>query len=159
VSGEAGFDDRFDELYRVAYRAAFGVFGERAEAEDCAQDALARLLIAWPRVEDYAAAWVARVSSNAAIDRWRRREREHRLPAGDAAIDPVESYRHDVVSALRRLPRRQREAVALRYLCDLSEAETAAAMGCSTGAVKSATSRGLDRMRRLLGSAFGLEGC
>jgi RNA polymerase sigma factor (sigma-70 family) len=100
------------------------------------------------------------VASNGAIDRWRRRERQQRSTVKDARlIDSVESYRHDVVLALRALPRRQREAVALRYLCDLSEADTAAAMGCSTGAVKSATSRGLERLRRSLGSAFEMEGC
>jgi RNA polymerase sigma factor (sigma-70 family) len=62
-----------------------------------------------------------------------------------AAVD-----RATVVAALRQLPRRQREAVALRYYADLSEAATAELMGVSTGAVKSYTSRGLGRLAEQL---------
>jgi RNA polymerase sigma factor (sigma-70 family) len=65
--------------------------------------------------------------------------------------------RRDLVVALRALPRRQREAVALRYLADLPEADAAAAMGCSLGTVKSATSRGLERLRVELGSQWAWE--
>jgi RNA polymerase sigma factor (sigma-70 family) len=58
--------------------------------------------------------------------------------------------RSAVVHALRDLPRRQREAIVLRYYADLSEAQTAYAMGISTGAVKSHTSRGMAALRHLL---------
>ena len=59
--------------------------------------------------------------------------------------------------ALSALPRRQREAVALRYLADLPEAETAGAMGCTVGTVKSTVARGLDRLRVELGPQWALE--
>jgi RNA polymerase sigma factor (sigma-70 family) len=58
--------------------------------------------------------------------------------------------REAVVHALQQLPRRQREAVVLRYYGDLSEAQTASAMGCSVGAVKSHTSRAMAALRPLL---------
>jgi RNA polymerase sigma factor (sigma-70 family) len=58
--------------------------------------------------------------------------------------------RHAVVAALRGLPDRQREAIVLRYYADLSEAEIAAAMGISRGAVKSHTSRGMSALRTTL---------
>jgi RNA polymerase sigma factor (sigma-70 family) len=61
--------------------------------------------------------------------------------AEESAYDAFE--RAAVVIALRRLPRRQREAVTLRYFSELSEAETAAVMGCAVGSVKAYTSRGL----------------
>jgi RNA polymerase sigma factor (sigma-70 family) len=90
------------------------------------------------------------VSANLALDRTKRRQRL--LPASrpESASELVDE-RDAVVSALRQLPARQREAVVLRFLVDLSEAEVACAMGCTVGAVKSAASRGLDRLRSQLG--------
>ena len=73
------FAGRFDELYGVAYRAAYGILGNRAEAEDCSQEALARALVRWRRMHDYAPAWVARVSVNLALDRTRSARRADRL--------------------------------------------------------------------------------
>ena len=60
-------------------------------------------------------------------------------------------------SALRALPRRQREAVVLRFLVDLTEHDTARAMGCTRGTVKSAAARGLARLRVALGPTWALE--
>ena len=81
------FAGQFEELYRVAYRAAYGILGNRAEAEDCSQEALARALVRWRRMHDYAPAWVARVSVNLALDRTRSTRRADRLapPAPRAA--------------------------------------------------------------------------
>jgi len=69
---------------------------------------------------------------------------------GDVADD--EAVLDEVLAALRRLPRRQQVAVVLRHYCDLSEAETAAVMGISVGAVKSTTSKGLTALRAVLRS-------
>lgn len=68
---------------------------------------------------------------------------------GDAFADPSGGLvtRLDLVEGLRRLPRRQREVVALRYLADVSEAETARLLGCSTGTVKTHAHRGLAALR------------
>jgi RNA polymerase sigma-70 factor (sigma-E family) len=68
--------------------------------------------------------------------------------ADDDAISAVE--RAAVVAAMRNLPRRMREAVALRYYADLTEAQTADVMGVSVGSVKSYTARGLERLAALL---------
>ena len=62
----------------------------------------------------------------------------------------AELDRSAVVSALRRLPARQREALVLRYYCDLSEAQIASTMGISRGAVKSHTARGMSSLRTVL---------
>ena len=73
------------------------------------------------------------------------------LEVGSAESYAMEQVqRETVLDALQQLPRRQREAVVLRYYGDLSEAQTAAAMGCSVGAVKSHTSRAMSALRPLL---------
>src|SRR5690606_11275701 len=114
--------------------------------------ALARALDRWERIDGHATAWVARTATNTAIDRWRRRRRSE--PTGkvidQASVDDVEVRRDELVAVLRMLPRRQREAVVLRHLLDLTEHDTATAMRCSTGTVKSATARGLARLREAL---------
>ena len=156
----ATFVDQFSELHRVGYRAAFAVLGRRADAEDCTQEALARALVRWSRVHSYAPAWIARVTTNLALDRTRQ---TNRVDAGASVADsldrhdPVADRRRDLVTALRALPKRQREAVALRYLADLPENQTASAMGCSVGAVKSNTAKGLQRLRLDLGPRWAWE--
>ncbi|MBV8984315.1 MAG: SigE family RNA polymerase sigma factor, partial [Acidimicrobiia bacterium] len=64
------FEEAFDGLYGVAYRVAYRLTGERAEAEDVAQEALARAYSRWRRVDGYAEAWVSKVSANLAVDVW-----------------------------------------------------------------------------------------
>jgi len=156
----ATFVDQFSELHRIGYRAAFAVLGRRADAEDCTQEALARALVRWNRVHSYAPAWVARVTTNLALDRARQ---TNRLAAGASVADsadqhdPVTERRRDLVAALRALPKRQRETVALRYLADLPENQTASAMGCSVGTVKSNTAKGLQRLRLDLGPRWAWE--
>jgi RNA polymerase sigma factor (sigma-70 family) len=153
---EDEFVDRFEELYRVGYRAAFAILGNRHEAEECAQEALARLLARWLRVRAYASPWVVRVATNLALDRVRARKRaEGRCPrSSEDAAEELADRRRDLGVALAALPRRQREAVVLRYLVDLSERDTATAMGCSVGTVKSTVARALERMKTELGPAW-----
>lgn len=145
------FDDEFGELYRAAYRVAFRLLGDRAEAEDVAQEALARTYVRWRAVETYAAAFACRVATNAAIDRARR---TRRLSSDDVperhAADAFSEDRIDLQRALRALPRRQREVVALRYLADQPEDAVAAALGVSVGSVKTHASRGLAALRASL---------
>lgn len=152
------FVARFPELFGVAYRASFPILGSREEAEDCAQEALARLLARVRRVPPEAAVpWVARVSTNLAIDRWRKVARERERPPAATSSTALDVRRSDLVRALRALPTRQREAVVLRHLLDLSERDTATALRCTPGTVKSTTSRGLDRLRELLGPEWALD--
>lgn len=140
------FDDEYPRLWSTAYRVAFRVLGTRAEAEDVAAEACARAYASWRRVSSYPEPWVARVAGNLAIDVIRRRGRS-RDPEEGRTRDPMLEDRLDLQRALRRLPRRQREVVTLRYLADLPEETVALALGCSVGTVKTHASRGLAALR------------
>ena len=147
------FEEAFDRLYGRAYGVGYQLLGTRAEAEDVAQEALARAYSRWRQVQDYAEPWVVRVASNLAIGSWRKRRRLTRLePRDDAGAAGPDGHRVDLHRALRKLSRRQREVVVLRYLADLSEADVARALDCSPGAVKQHASRGLSALRSTLGA-------
>jgi len=153
------FELAFDGLYRLAYRVAFRILGDRLDAEDVAQEALARASVRWSRLHERPEGWVSRVASNLAIDRYRRRRRQPPIPSGPVGIvDERMGERGDLVAALRKLSRRQREVVVLRYLADLSEADVAVVLGCSVGSVKSHGSRGLAALRTHLGGVDGTDG-
>jgi RNA polymerase sigma factor (sigma-70 family) len=134
------FEEAFPVLLRDAYRVAYRLLGNRTEAEDVAQEACARAYSRWSSVRDHAEPWCVRVASNLALDLLRRRTRSRRheaqLVAAGTVVPPVSADRLDLVNALAQLPRRQRETVVLRYLGDLSEAQTADLLGCSVGSVK-----------------------
>lgn len=137
-------------------RAATAMCGDHHVAEDIVQDVLARVYVAWRRVED-PDAYARRALVNATTSRWRARARrpevhlDDRVPLvdPDRGVDGVDD-RHAVVAALALLPDRQRAAVVLRYLTGCTEAETARAMGTSVGTVKSQTSKALARLRTLV---------
>jgi len=159
----AGADERLTELYTAHYRslvrlAAF-LTGDRDNAEEVVQDAYVKVLGSWRglREPDKAAAYLRTAVVNLSRSRLRRRQvaaRHRPEPPPDVASAEVSAMRtvqrDAVLHALHQLPARQREAVVLRYYGDLSEAQTAAAMGCSTGAVKSHTSRAMAALRPLL---------
>ena len=141
-----------------------------------AAEALARTLRAWRRVRGMGSpdAWVARVTTNLAIDLLRRRKRLGDgsgsiidIVAGNGTVGIVATAsaasagagRNDDVDTrilvrdmVRSLPRRQRDVLALRYLADLSEAEIADLLGIAPGSVKCHASRGIDRLRKRLGA-------
>lgn len=153
LSGDDDFDAAFEQLAAIAYRVGYRLLGTRPEAEDVAQEALARAYARWRRVQGHAEPWVARVAANLALDRLRSHDRSRRgaLPARDvaapddggrAALDRLELAR-----LLASLPRRQREVVVLRYLADRSEADTARELGTSVGSVKRHAHRGLGALR------------
>ncbi len=138
------------ELFALAYRVGFRMLGSRADAEDVAQETVARALVRWTKVREYPHAWVARVSANMAIDVIRRRRRERRSTGerhDRVAADAFVGERIELVAALERLPRRQRDVVVLRYVADIGEAEVAQQLGCSVGTVKQHASRGLSSLR------------
>ena len=143
------FEDSYDSMLRLAYRAAFRLLGERAAAEDVAAESLARAYSRWSSVSGHAEAWVVTVATNLALDVGRRRARAASRPIElieEGRVDDVE-LRLDLQAAVRALPRRQRQVVALRFLADFSEAATAAALAIDVGTVKSHASRGLSRLR------------
>ena len=153
------FEEVFPVLIRDAYRVAYRLLGDRSEAEDVAQEACARTYSRWSSVRDHAEPWCVRVASKLALDvlraRTRATKRNQRVIASDAAtaqLSPSAGVddRIDLYAALEKLPKRQRETVVLRYLGDLSEAQTADLMGCSVGSVKTHSSRGLAALKEVL---------
>lgn len=146
------FEEVFSDLYRLAYRVSFRVLGDRGDAEDVAQEALARTHVRWARLCDRPEGWIVRVATNLAIDRLRRRSRTTEpLSEPVVLVETHLSERIDLARALRRLSRRQREVVVLRYLADWPELEVADVLGCTPGTVKSHASRGLAQLRHHLG--------
>jgi RNA polymerase sigma-70 factor (ECF subfamily) len=155
LSSPDDFDAFFYALLPQVLRVAERMTGDHATAEDVAGEAFARAFARWPKLKvlPHREAWVLRVASNVAIDLFRRR----RLPmtTAGARSDPAEVVvlRASLVEALRSIPKRHREAVVLRYLADLSEAEVAVALGVRPGTVKSQ----LHRARRSLVDRLGAD--
>ncbi|MCU1462654.1 MAG: sigma-70 family polymerase sigma factor [Acidimicrobiales bacterium] len=128
--------------------------GDPDVASEIAQEALARAWERWDRVRasESPEAWVFRVAFNLTASRFRRRRRER------AAMDRITSrrppaHRTDAIDALavrtavRALPPRQRAALVLRYFADLTVDDTAMAMRCAPGTVKSLTSKAIGALR------------
>lgn len=127
--------------------------GDRAVAEELAQEALIRACEHWGRVRgmDNRRAWLTRVAINLANSWFRRRFAERRAHARHGAPSTVA---HDdaadviaVRAAVAALPRRQRTALVLRYFADLPAAEVAAQMGCAEPTVRSLTNRAISSLR------------
>ncbi len=134
-------------------RLAFGLTGDRWLAEDIAQTALARAYVAWRRVSraDDPDAYVRRILVNTSNRRFRRRrvtEQPGNLPETpvDGPADLI-GERTALLAALRQLPPRQRAVIVLRYWQDLTDAQIAAALGCSPGTVRSQLARALAKLR------------
>jgi RNA polymerase sigma-70 factor (sigma-E family) len=142
-------------------RAAIVLAGGRQEGEDLLQAALERLLRRWPRVRTDPEGYLRRTLYNLAADGWRRRgawQRKRPLlqagldhGTGTDAVDTVD-LRDALGRALVQLPPLQRAVLVLRYWEQLTQAETAELLGCPEGTVKSATARGLHRLRELTAS-------
>lgn len=150
--------ESFDDYVRTRgarlVRAAYLLTGDRHVAEDIVQNALASMIVSWRRLRDVSNldAYAYRSVVNAGR-RWRRRRWTGEIPFAHVPAPVVDQDpdrfdgRSDVVAALRDLPPRQRSVLVLRYYADLTEAETAAILGCSVGTVKSQSSRGLATLR------------
>jgi RNA polymerase sigma-70 factor (sigma-E family) len=136
---------------------AFRMLGDIGAAEDVVQDAFLGLYRRWDHLTDPSAALAYLRTSvlNGCRNAMRRRSRpgavteEQPLESAEATVLHTEEHRA-ILDAVRRLPARQREAVVLRYYLDMSEDQAAAAMRVSRGTVKSATSRGIARVGRML---------
>lgn len=136
-------------------RTAYLMTGNRAEAEDLLQTALAKTFVAWRRVReaDNPEAYVRRVMLNTRTSLWRRRRVDEQpyadVPERAETADPFgSSDLHDALwRALGTLGRRQRAVLVLRYYEQLSEAEIAETLGISVGTVKSQASRALATLR------------
>ena len=137
-------------------RTAALLAGSRQDGEDLLQAALERLLRRGRRL-DNPGGYLRRTLYNLAADGWRRQGAWRRKlvvigaseSAREADLMAAVDLRDALIRVLRMLPPQQRTVIVLRYWEQMSEAETAAVLGCSEGTVKSAASRGLRRMREL----------
>ena len=131
--------------------------GDAARAEDAVQTALTNLFLAWSRVRpENVNAYARRCVVNAATDEHRRlfhRREQVQAELPEVAVDQ-NGDDESALSLLSTLPAGMRAAVVLRYIEGLSIAETAHAMRCSEGNVKSQSNRGLQRLRELLPSTM-----
>lgn len=133
--------------------------GDQHLAEDIVQSTLTRLYLSWPLFKRATnpGGYARRALVNALMDEhrrpWRRRERtSSEVPERPSAEPEAGSARVDALhAALRDLPPKMRAAVVYRYFHDLSVADTADALNCSQGTVKSQTARALDQLRAALG--------
>jgi RNA polymerase sigma-70 factor (ECF subfamily) len=156
----------FEELVRrhqgIALRTAYLVAGDETDAQDAAQDALVKAYRALGRFRPGAPfrPWLLRIVANEARNRRRAAGRRRALglraaadaASGDAAPSPEAAVvsaerRGELLAALDRLGEDHRLVLSCRYLLELSEGETAAALGVRRGTVKSRLARALDRLR------------
>lgn len=141
----------FAEFYRRHYesmvRLAYLLTHSRSAAEDAVQDAFLRAHGRWDTIRE-PPLYVRRAVVNACHTQHRRRRRElDRMPRPP---EPVVSRPDEMWDALSRLAPRRRAVLVLRFYADLSEADTARALGCRPGTVKSLTSRALADLRRVI---------
>jgi RNA polymerase sigma-70 factor (ECF subfamily) len=170
---KGGDVDAYQQLVRchqtAAFRVAMLITSNAAEAQDAANDAMVKAFYALGRFrsESPFRPWLLRIVANEARNRRRSSTRRANLAgraelarpsSGDAAPSPedavIASMEHQALfEAINRLERRDREVIALRYLAELTEAETAAALDCAVGTAKSRLSRALKRLRTAMGTA------
>jgi RNA polymerase sigma factor (sigma-70 family) len=161
--------ESYDQLVRehqaIAFRTAYVITGSAADAEEVVQDAFVKAYRARGRFRSGAPfrPWLLAIVANEARNRRRATGRRARLslqlaeerPSGGAAPSPevallAREERAELLAAVDRLGEEQRAAVACRYFLGLSEAETAAVLGCRPGTVKSRLSRALARLEEEL---------
>lgn len=153
---KSDFEQFMAARWQPLVRTAYVLTGNQQDAEDMAQTALTNAYSVWPRIRkaDDVTIYVHKILIN--VYRTARRRRRvlevltsavpERHGAAAAAADSLHD-RDEVARALAVLPPRQRAVIVLRYLEDLTEAQTASVLGCSVGTVKSQTSKALAKLR------------
>ena len=151
---EAFYRDALDPVYRAVLLAT----RHPERAEDAVHEAFARALERWDRVaaHENPRAWVIRVALNHHTSSWRIWQREAPEPPEIAVEDelPIDPW---LLRAVWRLPRRQRQVVALRILADMSAEQTAETLGITVGAVGAHLHRALGTLRSMLGATAFAE--
>lgn len=160
LDADSAVTELFDAQHTRMLRVAAVLLGDRAAAEDVVQEAFLGLHQSWGRVRDkgQAVGYLHRSVVNGARSLLRRRTLAQRLHlTGPGPLASAEAVAlagvpdGPVVAALRALPRREREVVLFRHYLDLSERQTAEALGLRPGSVKAYGSRGLATLRAVLG--------
>jgi RNA polymerase sigma-70 factor (sigma-E family) len=156
----------FDQFVRDSsprlLRMAYLLIGDRGHAEDVVQTALLQVALKWRRIRGAPAPYARRTVVNLAKNHWRDRVR--RPHESTATIEPCYAppeadvmLQQLLLPAVMDLPVRQRAVLVLRYFQDLSVEQTADALGCSTGTVKSQTHHALNKLREALGDHADLR--
>ena len=168
LRAQRGDAHAYEDLVRrhreIAFRVAYVIARNPSDAEDATQEALVK---AWRalgrfRPDEPLRPWLLRIVANEARNRRRSAGRRERLvlraaaSSGEAAPSPEDTaldhaQRADLLHALDQLPDASREVLAYRYLLELSEEDTAAALDVKVGTVKSRTSRALERLKEAYG--------
>lgn len=131
---QESFDSFYGSQYPALVRVGYVLAGSWAVAEDLAQDAFVKAYDRWEHVGglDDPAAWLRRVVANAATSRWRRLRTELKFQHRFVDDPVVDEYGDgELWAAVRRLPRRQAQAIALRFVVGLGPSEIASTLGCS----------------------------
>ena len=154
-----GFDGELEEFVQQHYSRLVGFLelrtGDRDLAEDLAQDSVLKLMQNWDHVRSLSSGWgwLVTVAINTQISWWRRlrtKQRNRGFIAQQTRLTQTSEYPVEALSLLDQLPEKQRAAVILRYYAGLSVAETAQALGCAEGTVKSATAQARSFLRKTL---------
>jgi RNA polymerase sigma-70 factor (ECF subfamily) len=150
------FADFYRQFRASCFRAVYATVGDRQLAEELVSEGFARAWASWRRVSRHPApqAWVARTALNLHISWWRRRRREVAWNGQDFSdgsdVESLVDGDIAVFAALRTLPLRQREVLALRVLLDLDVGTTAATLGIAPGTVKAHLHRAIEALRTQL---------
>jgi len=153
------FEAFYERELKSVIGLAFVLSGSRTAAEDLAQDAFLAAHRSWDRIGRYEKpeAWVRRVVANMSVSLFRRKMREARaiarMDVPGAVLPALPAEDEEFWKAVRALPKRQSQAIALFYLEDLSIAEIAEILDCAQGTVKAHLFKG----RARLASKLGLE--
>lgn len=164
AADEAGYREYVTHRLDGFRRTAFLLCGDWHQADDLVSIALVKLLRHWRRVSgmEQPDAYVRRILLRAWLDErrrpWRRERPTDAVPdRADPATANAHAERMDVLAHLAKLPPRRRAVLVLRYFCDLSVEQTAAALGCTEGTVKSQAARALDTLRARLTDVPAME--
>jgi RNA polymerase sigma-70 factor (sigma-E family) len=156
VAGDDGFDDFYQGTRQRVVTFLYAMSGDRADAQDAAQEAYVRAWQRWSTISAYddPEAWVRRVGYRLCLNRWRKatnRLAAYRRHGADPVTAPPSEDSVALVTALKRLPVPDREAVVLHHLLDLSVADVSAQTGVPVNTIKTRLVRGRRALASLLG--------
>lgn len=162
MAGHDGFEDFYHGTRQRVVTFLYAMSGDLAEAQDAAQEAYVRAWQRWPTISTYddPEAWLRGVAYRLCLNRWRKARNRvvaYRRHGAAPAVGPPGEDTVALVAALKRLPRLEREAIALYHLLDLSIAEVAAQTGAPVNTVKSRLARGRRTLASLLGKDLSGE--
>jgi RNA polymerase sigma-70 factor (sigma-E family) len=162
LDSEEGFEDFYRTSRHRVVTVLYALGGDLSEAQDAAQEAYVRAWQRWQRISSYGdpEAWVRTVGYRLLVNRWRKVRNgivAYRRHGAEPAAGPPSENTVALVTALRRLPAEQRQAIVLHHLADLSVADIGAQTNTPTGTVKARLARGRKTLATMLEMNFPEE--